>query len=167
MVLVCDRRTFEVWYRLPQFPGFRTLGNMVVPTSQYAKQSRVAPLSPMGQTIFCVSTTSRDIEGPPQDIRIRLTGQNLPFLKTPVSDLGPSLQNAAFSSDGLFGRHTGRPMKSPFSLKNPPVSNGRPALHKAINVSDGKYGRLARIIRRGFQSKTLLGGQSPYPIFLL
>ena len=30
-VLVCDRRTFEVWYRLPQFPGIRTLGNMVAP----------------------------------------------------------------------------------------------------------------------------------------
>ena len=29
--LVCDRRTFEVWYLLPQFPGFRTLGSMVAP----------------------------------------------------------------------------------------------------------------------------------------
>ena len=30
-VLICDRRTFEVWYRLPQFPGVRTLGSMVAP----------------------------------------------------------------------------------------------------------------------------------------
>ncbi len=30
-VLINDRRTFEVWYRLPQFPGVRTLGSMVAP----------------------------------------------------------------------------------------------------------------------------------------
>lgn len=31
-VLVSDQRTFEVWYRLPQFPGVRTLGDLVPPT---------------------------------------------------------------------------------------------------------------------------------------
>ena len=31
-VHICDRHTFEVWYRLPQFPGFRILGQMVAPT---------------------------------------------------------------------------------------------------------------------------------------
>ncbi len=30
-VLVKNRCTFEVWYRLPQFPGVRTLGIMVAP----------------------------------------------------------------------------------------------------------------------------------------
>ena len=48
---------------------------MLVPrTSQYAKQMRVAPLSPMARAIFHVSTNSRGFEGPPQDIRIRLAG---------------------------------------------------------------------------------------------
>lgn len=31
-VLVRDRCTFEVWYRLPQFPEVRTLGELVAPT---------------------------------------------------------------------------------------------------------------------------------------
>ncbi len=73
-VLIKDQRTFEVWYRLPQLSGVRTLGHLVPRTSQYAKQMRVAPLSPMAQAIFHVSTNSRGFEGPPQDIRIRLAG---------------------------------------------------------------------------------------------
>ncbi len=73
-VLICDRRTFEVWYRLPQFPGVRTLSNMVAPASQYAKQSRLTPLSPTGNAIFCVSTSFRDMKGPLQNVRIRLAG---------------------------------------------------------------------------------------------
>ena len=48
--------------------------DVVAPTSQYAKQMRVTPLSPMAQAIFFVSTISRDIEGPFQDVRIRLAG---------------------------------------------------------------------------------------------
>jgi len=73
-VLIKDQHTFEAWYRLPHFHGVRILGHLVAPTSQYAKQSRFPPLSPMRQAIFCVSTNSRDIEGPLQDIRIRLAG---------------------------------------------------------------------------------------------
>ena len=30
-VLIRDKRTFEVWYRLPQFPEVRTLSNLVAP----------------------------------------------------------------------------------------------------------------------------------------
>ena len=30
-VLIRDKHTFEVWYRLPQFPEVRTLSNMVPP----------------------------------------------------------------------------------------------------------------------------------------
>ena len=30
-VLIKDQRTFEVWYRLPQFPGVRILGHLVAP----------------------------------------------------------------------------------------------------------------------------------------
>jgi hypothetical protein len=47
---------------------------MVAPTSQYAKQLRVAPLSPMGQAIFCVATSPGGFEGPYQDYAIRLAG---------------------------------------------------------------------------------------------
>ena len=73
-VLIRNRNEIEVWYRLPQFPEVRTLSNLVAPTSQYAKQMRVAPLSPMAQTIFCVSIGSRVYEGQFPDIRIRLAG---------------------------------------------------------------------------------------------
>jgi len=42
--LVCDRRTFEVWYRLPQFPGFRTLGSMVAPKGLEPTQKKRLPI---------------------------------------------------------------------------------------------------------------------------
>jgi len=73
-VLICDRRTFEVWYRLPQFPGVRTLGSMVAPRGQCAKQLRVTLLLPKEQAIFCVAMSSVGFESPSQDVRIRLAG---------------------------------------------------------------------------------------------
>ena len=74
-VLIDDRCTFKVWYRFPQFPrGVRTLSLLVAPRLQYAKQSRLTPLSPTGHAIFCVSTSFRDMKGPLQNVRIRLAG---------------------------------------------------------------------------------------------
>ena len=74
-VLIEDKRTFKVWYRLPQFPGgVRTLSLLVAPRSQYAKQLRVTPLLQLGQAIFSVSTNSVGFEAPSQGIHIRLAG---------------------------------------------------------------------------------------------
>jgi len=38
-VLIKDQHTFEAWYRLPQFPGVRILGQMVAPRLQCANHS--------------------------------------------------------------------------------------------------------------------------------
>ncbi len=56
-VLICDRRTFEVWYRLPQFPGVRMPGNLVAPTSQYAKHTRTLQFGQSLLPIFRLSAT--------------------------------------------------------------------------------------------------------------
>ncbi len=37
-VLIRDRRTAEIWYRLPQESPVRTLSDLVAPTGQYANQ---------------------------------------------------------------------------------------------------------------------------------
>jgi hypothetical protein len=54
-VLICGPRTFEVWYRLPQFPGVRTLGSMVAPTSQYANTRRIPAERPPALAVFQVN----------------------------------------------------------------------------------------------------------------
>ncbi len=64
-VLICDRRTFEVWYRLPQFPGVRMPGNLVAPTSQYAKQTNELRFREYPHAIFRLS------KGPPMPERRR------------------------------------------------------------------------------------------------
>jgi len=76
-VLVCDRRTFEVWYKLPQFPGFRTLGSMVASTSQYAKQYHSGRERDSLQAIFRLSMTLPRISDPGNhqaDFQLRLAG---------------------------------------------------------------------------------------------
>jgi len=61
-VLVCDRRTFEVWYRLPQFPGFRTLGSMVAPTSQYANPESRTRMRFLPHAVFQFPVSSFPME---------------------------------------------------------------------------------------------------------
>jgi hypothetical protein len=56
-VLICDRRTFEVWYRLPQFPGVRTLGNMVAPRGQCANQTNPLYFGQFPQAVFRLSAS--------------------------------------------------------------------------------------------------------------
>jgi hypothetical protein len=56
-VLICDRRTFEVWYRLPQFTGVRTLGNMVAPRGQCANQTNPLYFGQFPQAVFRLSAS--------------------------------------------------------------------------------------------------------------
>lgn len=39
-VLNQNRNEIEVWYRLPRFPGVRTLSNLVAPRGQCANQAK-------------------------------------------------------------------------------------------------------------------------------
>jgi hypothetical protein len=61
-VLIGDRRTFEVWYRLPQFPGVRMPGNLVAPTSQYAKQTKPLRIDRIPNVVFHFHLPTSSIE---------------------------------------------------------------------------------------------------------
>ncbi len=73
-VLIRDRHTFEVWYRLPQFPGVRILGQLAAPRGQCANKLKFPHSMPTGQATFCLSTSSRYFEGLLKDVRVRLAG---------------------------------------------------------------------------------------------
>jgi hypothetical protein len=51
-VLIQGRCTFEVWYRLPQLPGVRTLGDMVAPEYQCRYAGRADRQGSQLQAVF-------------------------------------------------------------------------------------------------------------------
>ena len=75
-VLIKDQRTSEVWYRLPQFPGVRILGQMVAPTSQYAKQTNLLRFDHSPHAVFRLSP-AHSPQGKKGDVRFS-TQVNLP-----------------------------------------------------------------------------------------
>ena len=59
-VLVKDRCTFDVWYRLPQLPeGVRTLSHLVPSRLQYANRKPVLASSAATHTVFCLGEANQ------------------------------------------------------------------------------------------------------------
>jgi hypothetical protein len=54
-VLIQDRCTFAVWYRLPQFPAVRTLSHLVAPKCLYANLLRRASRRTQARTVFLLA----------------------------------------------------------------------------------------------------------------
>jgi hypothetical protein len=59
-VLVRDRCTFEVWYKLPQFPAARTLSLMVAPKCQCTNRLRRVRQRLSARAVFLLNTGSAD-----------------------------------------------------------------------------------------------------------
>ena len=77
-VLIRDKHTFEVWYRLPQFPGVRILTDLVPRAGQYAKRARVALGLDSGQAVFRLFTPSLPLRSHPEglsSVDVRISGQ--------------------------------------------------------------------------------------------
>ena len=79
-VLIKDQCTFEVWYRLPQFPGVRTLGRMVPLMSQCANPRSGLRECPKAHAVFRVSASSAPCGQAPRGVsgvRVRLARQSV------------------------------------------------------------------------------------------
>ncbi len=61
-VLIKDQHTFEAWYRLPQIPGVRILGQLVAPRGQCANQTKPLRIDQSPYAVFRLSVSSFPLE---------------------------------------------------------------------------------------------------------
>lgn len=59
-VLIRDKSTFEVWYRLPQFPAVRTLSHLVAPRLQCTNHHRRTLQGPLTRAVFLLDVGRGD-----------------------------------------------------------------------------------------------------------
>jgi hypothetical protein len=97
-VLIQDRRTFAVWYRLPQFPAVRTLSLLVAPGCQCANHQRRAPRSPLARTVFQLEPCPDNRPEARSGVHVRVVGQGT--WREPDRPVGAPSCAAAARHDG-------------------------------------------------------------------